>query len=309
MPDTCARFPIPSRGSSISKGPGPVCRGNRGRIVLGLRREAVSRGETVREERMKERRNVQARETGSSIDLVGTLDPARVPSGVNPRSSDVLSPGRAARRPHLVCPGTSVTPSSPLRPSPSSTLLDSLSPPPSSARPRPRLQGGAGPAGTASPSPDRSGSTAPSHPGQREPRLWPAWPGQARVPCPGPLPRAMEPRPPGSRRVSHPAPPLSQAPAAAAAPPPPPPPHPRPPLRGGLPLPSPCPRVIRPILPNRCGSNQSLDPSPRPDCRHHTGYPGLCFSDPRSPPNLQTSRLVLHLPSDYHAAQIPLIQS
>ncbi|ELK18948.1 Zinc finger protein 385A [Pteropus alecto] len=62
---------------------------------------------------------------------------------------------------------------------------------------------GAGPvlAGTASPSPDRSGSTAPSHPGQREPRRWPARPGQARVLCPGPPPRAMEPRPPGSRRM------------------------------------------------------------------------------------------------------------
>ena len=49
----------------------------------------------------------------------------------------------------------------------------------------------------------------------------------------------MEPRPPGSRRVSHPAPPLSRAPAAAAAAPPPPTPAPIParkPLPDSLPL-------------------------------------------------------------------------
>ncbi|XP_036723150.1 zinc finger protein 385A isoform X2 [Balaenoptera musculus] len=42
---------------------------------------------------------------------------------------------------------------------------------------------------------------SPEPPGQRAPRPRPARPGQARPPRPGPPPRAMEPRPPGSRRM------------------------------------------------------------------------------------------------------------
>ncbi|KAM9073310.1 zinc finger protein 385A isoform 1-T1 [Megaptera novaeangliae] len=42
---------------------------------------------------------------------------------------------------------------------------------------------------------------SPEPPGQRAPRSRPARPGQARPPRPGPPPRAMEPRPPGSRRM------------------------------------------------------------------------------------------------------------
>ena len=104
-------------------------------------------------------------------------------------------------------------------PSPPSSCSGSLAPPPSAARPRPRLRGGLRSRPAPPPLLGPARPHSPEPPGQRAPRPRPARPGQARVPRPGPPPRAMESRPPGSRRVSHPAPPLSLAPAAAAAPP------------------------------------------------------------------------------------------
>ncbi|XP_007467856.1 PREDICTED: vegetative cell wall protein gp1-like [Lipotes vexillifer] len=126
-----------------------------------------------------------------------------------------------------------------------SCLPSSLSPPPSSAPPLGRAPGRAG---AASPSPGRPGRTAPSHPGNE--RRVPGLPGPARLGLPS--------------RVRHPRP-WSRVPQGPA----------------GAPPPHPGPRVIRPIPHDRRGPNQSPDPIWRPpDCCHHAGYPGLCFSDP-----------------------------
>lgn len=170
-------------------------------------------------------------------------------------------------------------------------------PAPPSARPRPRPRGGSGPYRRRLPFSRPARPHSPEPPGQREPLPWAAQPGPARGPRPGPPPRAMEPRPPGSRRVSHPSPPLSLAPAAAAAPPTPTPS--RPPAPAGLATSSSARSSGYPAHPPQTAarpqpiSGSQLVP---PDCCHHTGYPRLSFPGPWSPPDHRTSHQVLHLP-------------
>lgn len=248
-----------------------MLRGKR-RVVWGPGREVVSKEARARAEGMEERRSVRVRETESSKGLVGpveTLDPGLFLGRVEEAEVTWSIHGRRAERPLSMARSTLERVSgyghpflSSFHPSSASSLAGSLAPPPSVARPRPRLWGGlrSRPAPPPLLRPGRPHSPEP--PGQRAPRPRPARPGQARVPRPGPPPRAMESRPPGSRRVSHPAPLLSLTPDAAAAPPPPP--HPRPPLAGWLPLLSLGPRVIWPIPHSWRGPNQSLDPSWHP---------------------------------------------
>ncbi|XP_036771241.2 zinc finger protein 385A isoform X2 [Manis pentadactyla] len=87
------------------------------------------------------------------------------------------------------------------RPSPS-PFLSASSP---RSRPRPALVPASGAGSGAGrhrlPVSGPSGPHSPETPGQRAPRPRPIRPGQARVPGSGPPPRAMEPRPPGSRRM------------------------------------------------------------------------------------------------------------
>lgn len=247
-------------------------------------------------------RNVRARETESSIGLVGTLDPVRV-----------LSAGRRGQLVNTGSPGPSPgqgplwneyldtdTPSSPLFTlAPPSSLSGALAPPPSAARPRPRLRGGLRSRPAPPPLLGLARPHSPEPPGQRAPRPRPARPGQARVPRPGPPPRAMESRPPGSRRVSHPAPPLSLAPAAAAAPP-----HPIParPWRAGylsfrlvlgLSGPSPITGAVPTNLWIPAGNPRLLPPYWIP--------PPLLLRSLESP-RYSDFHQVLHVPSNYHAA-------
>lgn len=206
-----------------------MLRGKR-RVVWGPGREVVSKEARARAEGMEERRSVRVRETESSKGLVGpveTLDPGLFLGRVEEAEVTWSIHGRRAERPLSMARSTLERVSgyghpflSSFHPSSASSLAGSLAPPPSVARPRPRLWGGlrSRPAPPPLLRPGRPHSPEP--PGQRAPRPRPARPGQARVPRPGPPPRAMESRPPGSRRVSHPAPLLSLTPDAAAAPPP-----------------------------------------------------------------------------------------